>query len=50
MMNMDEIFEEQLENISKGGKVKNEYYENQLLNIRLKLEKIREEKMEFLGS
>jgi len=49
MMNLEEIFEQQLENISKGGKVKNEYYENQLSNIRLKLEKINEEKREFLS-
>jgi hypothetical protein len=50
MKNIYEINKQQLENITNGGKVNNEYYENQLFNMRLKLEKIKEEKREFLIS
>ena len=50
MKNIYEINKQQLENITNGGKVNNEYYENQLFNMRLKLEKIKEEKRGFLIS
>ncbi|CAM3824804.1 hypothetical protein [Aquirufa aurantiipilula] len=49
MKNIHEIHDQQIKNISMRGVTKNEYYEIQLMDTNLKLEKIREEKRMLLS-